>query len=82
MSGANAIVSNPWLALVFLFVVVVLGVFLVFAGLCVLALFMPVVLVIAGFYIMARGTFLPMPWRAVVGVCLVAMGALWLGFTW
>ena len=69
-------------AFLFLFVVVIMGFVLVVLGLCVLALFMPVVLVIAGLYIMVRGTFLPMPWRAIAGICLIAIGAVWLGWTW
>jgi hypothetical protein len=74
--------SNPYYAIIIL-MVLVLGCFLLLvAGLCVLAMFMPVVLVITGLYIMVRGMFIPLPWRYIVGLGLVLMGAVWLGFTW
>ena len=70
------------MAIIFLIVIVLGGFLLIVAGLCVLAMFMPVILVIGGFYIMARGTFIPPPWRYIVGLVLIAMGAVWLGLTW
>lgn len=83
MSGAaKAAMGNPYMAIILLMVIVIGGFLLIVAGLCVLAMFMPVILVIAGLYIMVRGTFIPPPWRYIVGLVLIAMGAIWLGFTW
>ena len=76
--------GNPFMALALLFLVGIALIALLVVGLCVLALFLPVVLVILGIFLLVAGhkVGMPMQARMLVGFGLILIGAAWLFISW
>ena len=74
--------SNPFVALAFLFLAGIVLIVILVLGLCILSAFLPVILVVAGLFVLLVGKALPMNVRLLVGFGLILIGALWLGLTW
>lgn len=74
--------GNPLVAIGLVILALIVVVFLFFAALCALALFLPVILVVAGLFVLLVGRGLPMNMRLLVGFALILIGVGWLLLAW
>jgi len=81
MSVVQNMMSNPVSAIILVGVVALFGLALLVLGLCVLALFLPLVLIGIGLFVLFRGPF-PMNARLLVGTGLIIGGALYAVVAW
>jgi|GEM_PF-5036159 len=76
--------GNPLTAMGLLLFAALALILVLFLGLCVMALFAPVILLLAGLFVLVAGPKVGLggPVRLVAGFGLIVIGALWLGLTW